>query len=44
MGNKAAVDRLDDPDGSKSVAIRGGDGPNTLPDGQLGRAVNLISW
>ena len=44
MGNKAVVDRLDDPDGSKSVAIRGGDGANTLPDGQLGRAVNLMSW
>ena len=35
MGNKAAVDRLDDLDDSKSVAIRGGDGANTLPDGQF---------
>ena len=43
MGDKAVVDRLDGPSGSKTVAAGGeGDG-NRLDDAQLGRAVNLMS-
>ena len=30
MGNKAAVDRLDDPSGSKVIASRGSDGVDGL--------------
>jgi len=44
MGNKAAVDRLDDVDaGSKTVAVGGGGAGDGLQDTQLGRAVNLLS-
>ena len=44
MGNKAAVDRLDDSSGSKTVAAAGGTVENALPDGQFGHAVRVISW
>jgi integrase len=45
MGNKAAVDRLDDAGlGSKTVAGTVGGAGDCLQDGQLGRAVNLMSW
>ena len=44
MGNKAAVDRLDDSSGSKTVAAVGGTVENALPDGQFGHAVRVISW
>jgi hypothetical protein len=45
MGNKAAVDRLDDVGtGSKTVAVGAGGAGDGLEDGQLDRAVNLVSW
>jgi len=44
MGNKAAVDRLDDRSGSKAVAAAGGATENALPERQLGRAVCVMSW
>jgi integrase len=45
MGNKAAVDRLDDMGlGSKTVAATVGGAGDALQNAQLGRAVNLISW
>jgi len=45
MGNKAAVDRLDDDvAGSRTVAVGGGGAGDGLEDAQLGRAVNLVSW
>jgi len=44
MGNKALVDRLDEPTGSKTVATAGRGREKTLPDGQLEDAVCVISW
>jgi integrase len=44
MGNKAAVDRLDDQSGSKTVATAGGATENPLPGGQFAGAVRVISW
>jgi hypothetical protein len=44
IGNKAAVDRLDDArGGSKTVAATGGGARESSQDGQLRRAVGLIN-
>ena len=44
MGNKVAVDRLDDAGvGSKAVAATVGGAGDSLQNAQLGRAVNLMS-
>jgi integrase len=45
MGNKAAVDRLDDSaSGSKTVAVGSRGTGDSLDDAQLGRAICVISW
>jgi integrase len=45
MGNKAAVDRLDDgAAGSKTVAVGAGGAGGALDNAQLDRVVNLMSW
>ncbi len=44
MGDKATVDRLDGPSGSKVVAAAGSGSENVLSERQLEGAVGVVSW
>jgi len=44
MGNKAAVDRVDEGGGSKVVAASRGRTETALPDSQLRNPIRLMSW